>query len=367
VDPALGTSTLTIESANVEPKVQFTAANYSVKENLPKATITVKRTGDLTGTLTVPYSATDITAVNGFPANASDADYFLPPGILTFGPGVSSRSFPITIVNDDLDEGPQTAQLTLGTPSWSGGASDVGVPSTALLTIIDDEPTIQFGAATYSVSEAAKSVTVLVRRTGSVSASATVAYQVIGGTAVPDTGSGGDYIAPPPTTLSFDAGQATKTVTIVLEPDTVADGPKTIHLQLFGAAGAQLGAPSETIVTIKDNDAAGKAQFSAAGYSVAGSTGEATITVTRSGGAAGGATIHYSTADASAVDGTDYTATSGTLTFADNEKSRTFTVDVTNAGVTDGSAVHLTLSLDSPGGGIATGEPATATLWIIRE
>ena len=170
-----------------------------------------------------------------------------------------------------------------------------------------------------------------------------------------------------PTTLSFGAGEATKKVTLVLEPDTIADGAKTVVLALSGPAGAKLGTPSETVVTIKDDDVAGKAQFSSASYSVNGSTGEATIVVTRSGGAAAGATIHYSTADASALDGTDYTATSGSLTFAAGEKARSFTVKVTNAGVTDGSAVGLTLSLDTPGGGLGLGAPATATLWIIRE
>ena len=363
VDAALGSSTLTIEDPNQTPAVQFSAATYSVKESTSRATITVKRTGDLAGTLTVPYSATGGTAVNGFPANASDADYFLPPGVLNFDPGVSVRTFTVAIVNDDLDEGPETAELTLGAPTWSAGASTLGTPAIAVLTIDDDEPTIQFGAAAYSVSEAAKSVTVLVRRTGGVAAPASVTCQTTGGTAVP----GSDYTPMPPTLLQFEVGQATKAVAITLDPDTVADGAKTIGVTLTGAAGAQLGTPSETVVTIKDNDVAGKAQFSAAGYSVAGSSGEATITVTRTGGTAGGATVHYSTADASAVGGTDYTPTSGTLTFGTNDKSETFVVQVTNAGVTDGSAVHLTLTLDTPGGGIGIGAPDTASLWIIRQ
>jgi hypothetical protein len=367
VDTILGSSTLTIQNPNVPPAVQFSAATYSVKEGLAKATITAQRKGDLAGTLTVPYSATGGTAVNGFPANATDADYFLQPGVLSFGAGISVRTFSVAIVNDDLDEGPETVELTLGSPTWSLGAAALGAPAVAVLTIDDDEPTIQFGAGAYSASEAARSVTVLVRRTGGVTAPATVAYQVIGGTAVADTGSGGDYVPVTPTTLSFDAGQATKAVTIALEPDTAADGPKTIVLALGGASGGTLGRPSETTVTIKDNDVAGKAQFSAASYSVAGSSGEAIITVTRAGGTASGATVHYATADASAVDGTDYTATSGTLTFGANEKSKTFPVQVTNAGVTDGSAVHLTIALDTPGGGLGIGAIDAATLWIIRE
>ena len=92
VDAALGSSTLTIQDLNLAPKVQFTAASYSVKEGSPKAAITVKRTGDLAGTLTVPYSATGGTATNAFPANAANGDYLLQPGVLAFGPGVSLRT-----------------------------------------------------------------------------------------------------------------------------------------------------------------------------------------------------------------------------------------------------------------------------------
>ena len=54
--------------------------------------------------------------------------------------------------------------------------------------------------------------------------------------------------------------------------------------------------------------------------------GTATITLTRSGGTSGGVTVAYETSDGTAVAGTNYAATSGTLTFADGETGKSFTV-----------------------------------------
>ena len=77
-------------------------------------------------------------------------------------------------------------------------------------------------------------------------------YDVTGGSAVRDTGSGGDYSVAAPGSLTFAPGQSTKTIPITLEPDNVADGTKTIDLTLI-ASGTPLGTPSTTTVAIKDN------------------------------------------------------------------------------------------------------------------
>src|SRR5262249_30280635 len=61
----------------------------------------------------------------------------------------------------------------------------------------------------------------------------------------------------------------------------------------------------------------GTLQFSVNFQSQFENTGSFTVTVTRTNGATGLVTVHYATADASATAPADYTATSGTLSFAD--------------------------------------------------
>jgi outer membrane protein assembly factor BamB len=67
-------------------------------------------------------------------------------------------------------------------------------------------------------------------------------------------------------------------------------------------------------------------------------------------------TVNYSTADGSALAGTDYVATSGTLTFAPGETTKTIVVPTLNASAT-GADKTFTLNLSSPSSGtITTGQ-----------
>jgi hypothetical protein len=301
-----------------------------------------------------------------------DVDYTLAsPGILTytltFNPGVVTQTILVPITNDAIDEGTETVDLLLQNPQdlTAGTSALVGTPGdTTVLHITDNEPTVQFSAAAYGVSEAAKSMMVTVRRTGPLTAPATVQYNITGGSAV---NGGVDYTLATPGTLSFAVGKSVTTLPIVLNPDTISDGPRTIDLSLTFLSGAQVGTPGATVVTIRDNDKAGTAQFSAASYSVAETAGTATITVTRSGGTSSLATVNYSTSDGSAVAPTDYATSAGTLTFGLNEKSKTFPIPVIDNATPDNGAVSVNLTLDTPANGLALGATSTATLWIVRE
>ncbi|MCK9414716.1 MAG: right-handed parallel beta-helix repeat-containing protein [Prolixibacteraceae bacterium] len=94
----------------------------------------------------------------------------------------------------------------------------------------------------------------------------------------------------------------------------------------------------------------GTISLSAATYTVAENVTSktATITVTRigSGPGYGAATIKYETSNGTATAGSDYTATSGTLSWADGELAdKTFTIPITNDALTEGSeTVNITLS-----------------------
>ncbi len=111
----------------------------------------------------------------------------------------------------------------------------------------------------------------------------------------------------------------------------------------------------------------GSLQFSAPSYSVNEDGGNATITVTRTGGSDGAVSVNYATANGTATAGSDYTAASGTLTFADGETSKTFTVPITSDSL-DESDETVNLMLSSPMGcGAMLGSPAAAVLTILDD
>ena len=73
--------------------------------------------------------------------------------------------------------------------------------------------------------------------------------------------------------------------------------------------------------------------FSAPAYLVTETGGAAVVTVNRVGSTAGTATVDYTTEDGSALAGTNYTAESGTLTFAAGQDSQTITIPIQDDGI----------------------------------
>jgi hypothetical protein len=303
----------------------------------------------------VGYAATGGSAGAG-------TDYVLNAGTLTFGPGVASRALQVAIQTDLENEGTETVNLALASPN----GAVLGSPNSAVLRLLDNEPTVQFGATKYTASETATKATISVKRTGSLAAAASVSYAVTGGTAT----TGSDYTLLPDT-LTFDAGVGARTITVTLIPDTIDDDNETVELTLSNPSpfpGIALGTPETTILTIKDNDEAGTAQFSAASYSVAEGGGTATVTVTRTGGTASAAKVDYAATGGSAAGGgNDYTLVPATVTFGLGESTRSFTVAITNDGLAEGNeSVILTLT-PNVSGGLAVGGQTSATLWIVDD
>ena len=111
--------------------------------------------------------------------------------------------------------------------------------------------------------------------------------------------------------------------TVASVQDTLAEGDETLTLTLSGPVGASLDTPSTATLTIADNDVAGTVQWSSAAYSAAHTSGGVMVTIARTGGAASGVTVDYATHDGSATAGSNYAATSGTVTFAAGENAKT--------------------------------------------
>jgi hypothetical protein len=119
----------------------------------------------------------------------------------------------------------------------------------------------------------------------------------------------------------------------------------------------------DTYAAVTPPNAAGTVQFGASGYSVNEDGSSATIYVTRTGGVSGEATVDYATSNGAATAGSDYTAVSGTLSWADGDGStKSFTVPILNGGAYE-SDETINLALNNATGA-SLGSPSTATLTI---
>lgn len=105
-------------------------------------------------------------------------------------------------------------------------------------------------------------------------------------------------------------------------------------------------------------------QFTAYSYTANQTDEKVTITVTRTGSQPPApVSVQYATGDDTAVAGTDYTATSGTLVFDTTDQSKSFDVAILNNNTTTTNVVfHVSLSGYN---GVTAGTPTTASVVIL--
>lgn len=109
--------------------VQFSTGSYNVNEGAGFATVTVTRSGDTSGTVTVDYATSDVGA-------EQRTDYTITAGTVAFAPGINSATFPVLIVDDLYIEGSEVLNLTLSNPT---GGAQLASPSVVTLTITDND------------------------------------------------------------------------------------------------------------------------------------------------------------------------------------------------------------------------------------
>lgn len=127
-------------------------------------------------------------------------------------------------------------------------------------------------------------------------------------------------------TLTFNPGDLTKTVTVLVNGDTIDEPNETFFVNLSNAGNAVI-LDSQGQGTINDNDAAPSVSINDVTVTEGDSgTTPATFTVTLSGASGFTVTVNYATADNSATAGSDYQAASGTVTFNPGETSKQLSV-----------------------------------------
>ena len=284
----------------------------------------------------------------------SGTDYTaLASGTLTFAAGDTAKTVTVAARGDTLDESDETVQVQLSAASNASIGTGTGTG-----TITDDD-TSELSISSPSVAEGNSGTADLnfVVTLSPASASAvTVAYADAGsGTAT----SGTDYTALTAGTLSFAAGETTKTVTVEVRGDTLDELNETVNVTLSSAVNAGIGTATGTGTITDDDD---EPSLSISSPSVTeGNSGSANLLfkVTLSAASGRQVTVRYADGGGgTATSGTDYAAlTAGTLTFAAGDTEKTVTVRVSGDTLDEhNETVAVTLSSASNASlGTATG------------
>jgi hypothetical protein len=267
--------------------------------------------------------------------------------------GAAGASETVTYSYDAL--GRLTATSSSGTVN-NGVATAIGYDaagnrSTYAVTGAPPAPTPAiFSVGDVSATEGG-SLTFTVSKSGGGGGASSVNYATANGSA----GAGGDY-GGVSGTLSFAAAETGKTVSVATIDDSLVESNETLSLNLSGpSAGASI-SDAQGIGTIFDNDSPPAPPSFSVGDASATEGGTLTFTVTRSGAAATTFTVNYATANGSAAAASDYSAVSGTLSFAPSEATKTVAV-ATLDDSSDEPAETLSLNLSGASGGASITDP----------
>jgi hypothetical protein len=211
-------------------------------------------------------------------------------------------------------------------------------------TPIDNAPgEFSFEQSAYTVSEGIGNATFTVRRLNGTGGVASVAYATSDGTALTP----GDY-TDRAGVLTFGDGVDSLAFTVPIVNDSLVESSETFNLTLSNpTGGAALGTPSTATVNITDNEVVGEIAFSPASYSRSENAGAVTLTVTRTAGSTGAASVNWTTVNNTAVSPSDFIANSGTLTFDEGETTKTIVITLVDDLVEE-SAEQFKVSLTNP-------------------
>lgn len=326
-------------------------------------TFTVTRAGDLGSAALVDWSLSGI-------ANA--ADFAASSGTLSFAAGEASLTLTIQVNGDLQVEADEAFTVTLSNARLEDGTPQSVVDGSADGVIRNDDQGFSVNAEQASISEGnsgSKTVVYTIVRSGDLSGSATVDYQITGS----NGGDAADTIGGLPTgSLTFAPGQSERTVSFTLRGDTRVEADESFTLTLSNpSAGILIKASDSTQVTNDDTNFSISAP-AAQNEGAAGDVVEFTFTVTRSGVTSGAGSVQWRLDSASGVNASDFQGSqdalgtnsglpSGTVSFAAGQTSQTITIRVRGDNTVE-SSESLQVSLFNPvGGTIEAGEGSAST------
>lgn len=310
----------------------ITLDNTSVSEGntgTVTATITISLSTISSETITVDWATQDNTATE-------PDDYVAANGTITFAPGESSKTVSLTVNGDEEDEGNESFTVNLTNATGGATISD----SQGFVTIDDDDAPLP----NFTIDD----VTITEGNSGTVDAVFTITLSAAAEEAITVDWTTQDNAAVAPDdftagngTLTFAAGETTKTVTVSVNGDAEDESNvETYFVSLSNVTGPATISDNTGVGYITDDDEPLPA-FSVEDIEVnEGNSGTvtATFTVTLDKAGTENITVDYETQENAATDPEDYAAASGTLTFAPGELTKT--VDVSVVGDVDAEGNH---------------------------
>ncbi|KAM4599893.1 sodium/calcium exchanger 1b isoform 1-T1 [Fundulus diaphanus] len=221
-------------------KIFFEPGSYQCLENCGTVAVNVvRRGGDLAKTISVEYRTEDGTANAG-------SDYEFTEGVVVFKPGETMKEIRVGIIDDDIFEEDENFLIHISNvkvltsegeePEENESANHVdsvaciGIPSTATVTIFDDDHAgiFTFEEPVCHVSESVGTMEVKVLRTSGARGVVMLPYKTVEGTA---RGNGEDF-EDSHGVLEFQNDEIFKTIKVKIIDDEEYEKNKTFYIEI---------------------------------------------------------------------------------------------------------------------------------------
>ncbi len=319
----------------------------------------------------VNFYSDQLTAADNSKLLLNSLATMLPPAPLAFTgtqlmPEVLSIS--VTTKSDALSEGDESLKVLLGSLS---GTNDVTISQVTGQGTIHDAVSTQHNVSELrenTVSVMINDVLLREGNSGSFKAVFTVQLSEVSDETVTvsyattNLSDGAQGVATPGVdyttangTLTFAPGQTTKTFTIQVKGDQLAEMTEAFDVHFESSANVDL-VRDTARVTIVDNDPIPSLSINSVTVKEGTASGaDALFTVKLSKASGAPVTVHYASLNGTAVAGSDFDQTSGTLTFAPGQTTQTVKVHVTGDALHEANETFQILLSEATNATIRTG------------
>jgi chitinase len=311
--------------------------------------------------VTVTYTTEDRTAVQ-------PGDYAQTTGTLSFAPGQTVK----TVVVPIKDAGAKPSRnfvlkllnVTSGNATIADGVGTVVIGSSAAVPV--SSPGIS-APPDLVVGEGDGYVDMPIRLSAPGINAVTVTYGTSSSTASAGNSCPADYVTTSGS-VNFSPGETTKVVRLPLIDCTDVESLISFRFTLSNQANASIARPTTLISIVNDSTVVATPRLVVRDAVVDEKDGNVLVPVML-GGPGGQASdtpvqVDYATSDGTATRGVDYTATSGTLTFAPGQTVKNIVIPIIDAGTGPFAARSFAVTLSNPMGASLVGGDGSGIVTI---